>query len=59
MRKLLYAACLTALVYETIAWRNRERGDTISEIIWRANSYPLVPFTAGMIAGHLFWQQAA
>jgi hypothetical protein len=34
-------------------------GLTISEIIWNVTlRHPLVPFVAGMLAGHFFWQQA-
>lgn len=33
-------------------------GDTISEVtLWFAMRHPVVPFTIGVIGGHLFWPQ--
>lgn len=45
------------IVYELVALVNRQDGDTISERTWAACDRPLVPFLAGMVAGHFFWQQ--
>jgi hypothetical protein len=47
------------LIYEYVALRNTCEGDTISEIIWAATTKrPLVPFAAGLLCGHFFWQRA-
>jgi hypothetical protein len=46
--------------YEVAALADTKNGHTISEITWRAVSgRPIVPFLAGVIAGHLFWQHNA
>jgi len=29
---------------------------TESEVIWSISTFPMVPFIAGFLAGHLFWQ---
>lgn len=46
------------LVYEYFALRNECEGDTISEIVWTATTErPIVPFAAGVLCGHFFWQK--
>lgn len=46
-----------AVVYEVIALANACEGDTISEIVWASTTQrPIVPFAAGVLMGHLFWQ---
>ena len=33
-------------------------GDTLSEWVWHwSREYPLVPFLAGGVMGHFFWQK--
>ena len=50
--------CLALLVYEGVALTTRASGDTISEIIWNvAATRPLIPFLAGLLCGHFFWQR--
>lgn len=45
-------------IYEFITLRNQCEGDTISEIVWAATkTRPLVPFLAGVVCGHFFWQK--
>jgi hypothetical protein len=46
-----------ALVYELVALDNHTDGDTWSELVWAASSRPLIPFTLGLLAGHLVWQR--
>lgn len=59
MRKYFWAAAAAVAVYEVVAIANRPDGDTISEMTWAgAKKRPLVPFLAGVVAGHLFWQKA-
>lgn len=44
------------LALEVWALMNKKPNDTISETIWRVSfKYPLVPFLAGYLCGHLFW----
>ena len=50
------ALCLLLLIYEGVALY-QDRGNTISEIIWRLTRYhPLVPFAMGVLMGHFFFQ---
>lgn len=54
----LLALGAAALGYEAWALVNRSKGDTISEIVWDATiKRPLVPFAAGLLMGHFFWQR--
>jgi hypothetical protein len=57
--KTLFGVLAGALaVYEIAAFVNRQKGDTISECVWRGcNDRPIVPFLFGLAAGHLFWQE--
>lgn len=57
---LVVIALITlAVVYEFYTLSNAKPFDTISETIWRASANrPLVPFVAGMVAGHWFWVSA-
>ncbi len=52
---LLIVAFGLGLTYELIAAIGGT-DPTISQIVWRANAHPIIPFTLGVIAGHLFWQ---
>lgn len=46
------------LVYEAAALATECEGDTISEMVWAATTKrPLVPFAAGLVCGHFFWQR--
>jgi len=56
---LFFGLCGGLLVYEAFALNNQTQGDTISEIFWKANRRPLIPFTFGMLCGHLFWQASS
>lgn len=57
--RVILGAVAGLLVYEAYTLANRKRGDTISESVWRVNrKRPLVPFVAGFVMGHFFWQAA-
>jgi len=46
------------LVYEAYTLINGVPGDTLSEAVWGvSHDYPLLPFLAGIVAGHFFWQR--
>jgi len=48
------------VVYELVALRTKCAGDTISEIIWTATKRrAILPFAAGVLCGHFFWQRVA
>ena len=32
-------------------------GVTISEVVWSVLDKPFIPFLAGFLCGHLFWQK--
>lgn len=58
MRRVFLALTGGLLVYEAIALANDCEGDTVSEIVWAAVARrPIVPFAAGVLCGHLFWQE--
>lgn len=54
----MWGAAITGLIaYEIYTLTNKEEDDTLSESIWRATAkQPLVPFLAGVLMGHFFWQ---
>ena len=59
MKRIFLGLVGGLLVYEFVALRNECEGDTISEIVWTAASErPVVPFAAGVLCGHFFWQRA-
>lgn len=46
------------IAYEAYTLLNAIPGDTLSEAVWRvASERPLIPFLAGVLCGHFFWQQ--
>ena len=51
------AAVVVLLGWEGWALVNHTPGDTISEAVWKAaTARPIVPFLAGLLMGHFFWQ---
>lgn len=60
MKKILLALAGGLIVYEVVSLANQHEGDTISEVMWEATTTrPLVPFVAGLLCGHFFWQRSA
>lgn len=58
MRAAFVALVAGLVVYETIAVANDCAGDSVSEIVWSATTRrPIVPFAAGVLCGHFFWQR--
>jgi len=47
-----------AIVYDLIAWQAGTVDATISRVTlaW-AHRWPVVPFSVGVLCGHLFWSQ--
>lgn len=59
MKAVFLALVGGLVVYEFVALRNECEGDTISEIVWTSTTErPIVPFAAGVLCGHFFWQRA-
>ena len=57
--KVIGGAVVALLGYELWTLINKTEHDTISERIWRVSmKRPLVPFAAGLLCGHFFWQAA-
>jgi hypothetical protein len=55
MLGLLILGIILVVAYELWAVIT-QRASTISEIVWRTSiDYPLLPFLAGVLMGHLFW----
>ena len=52
---VLLGGVVALFAYEFWAAANAKRGDTISEIVWRASARPILPFAFGVLMGHLFW----
>jgi hypothetical protein len=51
-------AIIGLLVYEGWTLLNSTPNDTLSEAVWEAAyTYPLLPFAAGVLIGHFFWQR--
>ena len=49
---------IALLAYEAYSLVNGVPGDTLSEAVWGvSHDYPLLPFAAGIVAGHFFWQR--
>ncbi len=58
MQVLLWVGLACLALYELLAALRAMPGAPISELVWRwATCRPIVPFVAGMVAGHLFWQR--
>ena len=58
MNKIFIGLISGLLVYELIALSNHRDGDTISEIVWWGTTKrPILPFSAGILMGHFFWQK--
>jgi hypothetical protein len=57
--RVVIGTTLGLLAWEGFTFINREKKDTISEIIWKWNKRtPLVAFAIGLLCGHWFWQKA-
>jgi Na+/phosphate symporter len=52
---ILILGIVLIVTYEVWAIRRKAPGDTITEIFQKASKKPLLPFLAGMLAGHLVW----
>jgi len=52
---ILFGLSALLAAYDIYAVVNSRPGDTISEVIGFFNRYPVVPFFAGIVCGHLFW----
>lgn len=50
-------AIVGLLIYEGYTLFNNTPGDTLSEAVWNISQFPLVPFLAGFVCGHFFWQK--
>ena len=56
--KIAWATAIVALLgYEGYTLLNSIPGDTLSEAVWDISKHPLIPFLAGLVCGHLFWQR--
>jgi hypothetical protein len=50
-------AIVGLLAYEAYTLANKVPGDTLSEAVWAVSGHPLIPFLAGFVCGHFFWQR--
>ena len=54
---VVIGAIVILSLYEAWTLANDRKNDEISRSVWRASyKRPLVPFSAGMLCGHFFWQ---
>jgi hypothetical protein len=51
------AAFLALSAYEVYTLLNRDKSDTLSEVVWATldTAAPVVPFLAGVVVGHWVW----
>jgi hypothetical protein len=56
----ILALVAVAVVYDVIAYMRGSVDATISRVVlgW-ARSNPLIPFSVGVVCGHIFWSQPA
>ena len=57
-RTVVFSVSIVALVavYDAIAWAYASGEGTISRVLLAISyEYPLLPFTVGVVAGHIFW----
>ena len=55
---ILVGVTLLLIVWDVYAATNKERGDTISEVVLGfARRHPVIPFLLGVLMGHLLWPQ--
>lgn len=58
VKKVFLALVFALALYELYALFEVRGGDTISEIIWSTSAhYAILPFAAGVLCGHFFWQR--
>jgi hypothetical protein len=58
MQTLLWLGLSCLALYELLAITRAVKVTTLSELVWAlATCRPIVPFIAGLVAGHLFWQR--
>lgn len=57
-RLVLVVLIVVLLGWEAYAVMNGQSGDTISEVVWTESArHLLLPFLAGLLCGHFFWQR--
>lgn len=55
---ILAGVTVLLIAWDIYAAANKERGDTISEVVLGfARRHPVIPFLLGVLAGHLLWPQ--
>jgi len=55
---ILAAITLLLVAWDVYAATNKERGDTVSEVVLGfARRHPVIPFLLGVLMGHLLWPQ--
>jgi hypothetical protein len=53
---LLFACTVAVGVYDIYASQSGGGLETVSAYAWRiSREYPILPFIAGIVIGHLFW----
>ena len=55
---VLMLTAIIWIVWDVIAVRSPEEGDTISEVFLWLTDHPIVPFGMGVLCGHWFWPQS-
>lgn len=54
----LFTIGTIAVVITVDIWLAVTGRETVSQLTWRTSKrWPLIPFAAGVLAGHLFWGQ--
>ena len=55
---ILAAVTLLLIAWDIYVATNKQKGDTISEVVLGfARRHPVIPFALGVLMGHLLWPQ--
>lgn len=55
---LMLGTSATLIGWDVVVAANKDKGDTISEILIKtARKHPVISFAWGFLSGHLFWAQ--
>ena len=53
---ILLSVTVALTTFDVWAAFNARKGDTITEVLRLLSKRPIVPFTVGVLCGHVFWR---
>jgi hypothetical protein len=55
---VIVVVAVFAVLFDIAAFRFGGKGATISVVLWDlSRDYPIIPFSCGLLMGHLFWRE--